>query len=136
MSDTTLNLELDHGPWEGAQYDNCWPAGGVVTGRVSCYAQSVVKARGVRIDLGWATSGRGDRDKSIVASVDLHKGNLGPTRSYNWRFEIPIPEDGPISYQGHLITIEWKIWAIVDRPFARDEILEEVISILPDYDRV
>lgn len=134
MSESRLKLELDHGPWEGAQYSHCWPVGGVITGRMSCYAQSEVKARRVRVDLGWATSGRGDTDKAMVASIDLHEGNLEPLRNYGWRIELPIPPEGPISYEGHLINIKWKVYAIVDRAFARDEILEEEISVLPDID--
>ena len=134
MSDATLEIELAAGPWKGEEYTDCWPVGGRISGIVRAHTLEPVKARGVRVELEWHTTGRGDRDRDVVSTAELHSGDLDGPNDYKWPFELRVPEAGPISYAGHYVNIHWVVRAVIDIAWARDPTAERPIQVLPDYD--
>ncbi|MBN1491007.1 MAG: hypothetical protein JXA69_13910 [Phycisphaerae bacterium] len=133
MSKPDLQIELSPGPWPGHDYAGCWPVGGRIAGTLRAQTFEPVKARGVRVELGWHTEGRGDTDKKVVDTVTVQEGSLHGPQAYQWTFELAVPSDGPISYHGHYINILWQVRAVVDMPWARDAKAEQPVQILPDY---
>ena len=133
MSATELQIELVPGPWPGAEYVGCWPIGGRIAGVLRARTVEPVKARGVRIELAFHTEGRGDTDKNAVDTVTLHEGPLHGPQEHQWKFELAVPADGPITYHGHYVNILWVVRAVVDIPWGRDTKQEHPVQILPDY---
>ena len=103
MSRAELQIVLEPGPWEGEQYADCWPVGGELNGQVHLQTAEPIDARSVRVELRWHTEGRGNRNEQIVDTVELHQGELAGPHSYDWPFQLRVPDDGPISYEGHYI---------------------------------
>jgi hypothetical protein len=58
----------------------------------------------LEVHLFWHTEGRGTKDVSIVETIAYQN----PQRYDNRPFRFKVP-DGPYSYDGHLIAIEWGI---------------------------
>jgi hypothetical protein len=133
MNAGELTIELDAGPWEGEDYVNSWPVGGVITGRVRYAHHEEVEAGTARVDLRVHTEGRGDRDEQTGASVLLHEGGLSGGRGYEWPFELRVPPDGPISYSGRYINLIWNVRAVVHIRRAHST-TEQPVQILPNYD--
>lgn len=73
----------------------------------------------------WTTSGKGTRDEGAGAQHDFGP----PRRTDEQRFELRLPE-GPLSFEGHLITLEWKLELVLD-----DEIVAELDFVLSPFDQ-
>jgi hypothetical protein len=123
----------DAGPWTEPGYEQCWPIGGVVSGTVTWSAPQPLKMRLVEVELRWRTEGRGDEDKQSPARQELAKYEL-PAGESSWRFELQIPADGPITYEGHLLRILWETRAHIDIAWTRDQQSTAALTVLPDYD--
>ena len=61
------------------------------------------------VNLFWHTDGRGDTDVGVVASQELESPGTMGSRG----FELKIPE-GPFSFSGKLISLEWGVEAVLD----------------------
>ncbi len=77
--------------------------------------------RGIRLELRYFTEGRGDRYSKHLSSMAIE---IDTSQNATKRFEIPVPENAPISYDGQLIRVLWEIKATID------------IARGPDYNRV
>lgn len=94
------------------------PAGGTVRGRVVVHSMDSIKARGVDLEVGWRTSGRGDTDEKLVHTERIHEQSVPPGG-----LDIPFSADlppVPCTYHGELIKIHWFARARIDRALARD----------------
>ncbi|MEM7285790.1 MAG: hypothetical protein AAF480_05515 [Actinomycetota bacterium] len=58
----------------------------------------------VEVHLRWSTSGHGTTDAATVETVELAGGG--------GRFALPVPEDGPMSFAGKLISVRWEVAAL------------------------
>jgi hypothetical protein len=133
MSQTPMiRIESAPGPWEGPEYQNSWPVGGTIQGRVRCLPAEAMKTRGVRVGVRWRTEGRGTTDEGFADELVLHEGDLRAGQEYDWPFELELGE-GPISYEGNLIRIVWEVVVTVDLPWSHDVEEKLSISVLPDY---
>lgn len=135
MSKPSVSIELARGPWadDGSEYERSWPVGGRVKGRVSISAPVATKTRKITIDLTWKTEGRGNPDKKSVDSVTIHEGELYDGAMINHDFELTLPEDGPITYDGHYIRIVWTVVVRIDIPWAKDVFERADFTVLPQY---
>lgn len=133
MAEGELNVTLDAGPWSEPGYEQCRPVGGVVSGTVTWNAPEPLKMRLIEVELRWRTEGRGDTDQEAPAKQELAKYEL-PAGESSWRFELRLPPDGPITYEGHLIRILWEVRAHIDIAWGRDLEFTTPLTVLPDYD--
>ena len=63
----------------------------------------------VAVRLLWYTSGKGDQDVGVVDAVDLPT----PAAAERRRFTFQLPE-GPHSFSGQLISLQWAVEATAD----------------------
>jgi hypothetical protein len=116
MSDANLSLELDTDVAE---------CGDVVAGMVR-WGRLESAPRSVRIQLRYWTEGRGDSDGGVVAEVELDGAVQGAGR-----FELPVPEAGPMSFEGKLIRVLWAAELIIDKTLRPDPDISHAITVLP-----
>lgn len=55
----------------------------------------------IYLNLGWWTSGKGTRDEEITGALSWQAGRIGKEP-----FSLEVP-DGPYSFSGRLISVEW-----------------------------
>ena len=85
----------------------------------------------VVVELGFHTEGRGSEDRGVVAGTERTFAG-DPTTIAPWlQFELTIPHDAPVSYDGNLIRVLWWVEARLDVPWARDPKASESIQVLP-----
>lgn len=80
-------------------------------------------AKAIELRLFWHTSGKGDRDVTVVDRLRL--GNPPPSESRRpFRFQLPAD---PWSFSGSLITLAWALEAVV-LPSNESVLLDLVVS--------
>ena len=67
--------------------------------------------RGIRLELRYFTEGRGSTNSEHLSSMVIE---IDTSQNAIERFEIPVPENAPISYDGQLIRVLWEIKATID----------------------
>ena len=94
-----LNLETADGrSW--------FKPGELIVGRASWYLDKEVDA--IEIRLFWYTSGKGSRDVGVERTLRIERPDTSGYRD----FSFPAPE-GPYSFSGKLITLQWSIEVVV-----------------------
>lgn len=107
------------------------PVGGRLKGTVRWAPAAETKIRRLIIKAGWRTEGRGDEDEQEVFRAE-HPGQTVPAGGLvSVAFEVPIPEDGPITYEGKLIRILWAVECELDIPWASDEEKSGPFRVVP-----
>jgi hypothetical protein len=86
------------------------------------------RVRGVRMRLQYRTEGRGTTDRSRVDEVTLAADDFGRVNS---AFELVVPDDAPVSYDGLLIRVIWEIEVIVDIKSRIDATEQYPVLVLP-----
>lgn len=87
--------------------DRSWfKPGELVEGRASWYLDEEPDA--IEIRLFWHTSGKGTRDVGIVERRRVDRPGANGHRD----FSLTVPE-GPYSFSGRLITLEWGLELVV-----------------------
>lgn len=133
MTEGQLAVEVDPGPWPEPEHAHCWPVRATVTGMVSWDSPKPTKIRSLTVELRWRTEGRGDTDQASAARQELAKGQLPPGQ-HRWPFQLALPPEGPITYEGHLIRIIWELRAFLDVARGPDLEFTVPVTVLPDYD--
>lgn len=83
------------------------------------------KEKPLKLTIGYRTEGRGDVDKQMLFETELKLSE----RTY---FRCKIPMAGPISYDGQLIRIIWKIAVTRSKWFGRNDIVKnQVFRVIP-----
>lgn len=82
--------------------------------------------RSVRVALIYKTEGRGNTDTGNVDSFELPPGATG-----DHGFELLVPIEGPMSYDGNLIRVVWDVELRLDLRARRDPTTEERIHVIP-----
>lgn len=118
MSAPTIEIEFDPGPWTDESWKNFRPTGGEIAGRVRVSAQQNVGCRGIHVEVGWRTEGRGDTDSEALLNKTVHSGEF-PAGQQEFPFRLQLPA-GPISYDGKYIKIVWYAQARIDLAWKRD----------------
>jgi len=103
-----LNLRLDRG-------DGRFVPGEPIIGTVSWDLDE--SPGSVTVRLYWETSGRGTQDAGVAAEYVFDPA--GPSESQDFMFE---GIEGPYSFSGKLITLSWKVEAVVKRGNAHAEL--------------
>jgi hypothetical protein len=80
--------------------------GEFIEGRASWYLDK--EADAIEIRLFWYTSGKGTRDVGIETTLEVER----PEKSGYRDFSFTVPE-GPYSFSGKLITLQWSIEVVV-----------------------
>lgn len=70
---------------------------------------------------GWRTHGKGDRDKGreekLILSANKTTLHLGEHKEFPFSFKIP---NGPVTYHGHLLNVDWYVTAHAINPPGTD----------------
>ncbi len=82
--------------------------------------------RAVRVELRFWTEGRGDPDGAVVSRVELAGAPSGAGR-----FELPVPDKGPMSFDGALIRVMWAVEVVVDTALRSDPTESQPVTVLP-----
>lgn len=107
------------------------PAGGELRGFVAWQPEPNARARSMRIAMRWFTRGRGDRDQRDVAVIEIPFTAGVPTEPTRFPFAFTVPPDGPVTYFGNLLTIEWEIQARLDVSWAVDPSVARLFAVVP-----
>jgi len=86
------------------------------------------RARAVRLTLSYHTEGRGDEDSRSAPGLEFALEVHGGLQT---RFELAVPGNSPISYDGRLLRVLWTLEARVDLKLARDPKIEASVVVVP-----
>ncbi|MFO0979544.1 MAG: hypothetical protein U0996_24275 [Planctomycetaceae bacterium] len=108
-----------------------WRGGESVTGRVIVTVNLETKSNGIRLTHSWKTHGRGNTDSGPKETELLQEaGMLLPGQNLEFPFSFSAPLF-PVTYHGHLISIDHYVTAEVDVSWARNPSAEEDFIVLP-----
>lgn len=111
--------------------DRTWRGGESVTGRVIVTVNQETKSNGIRLTHSWKTHGRGNTDSGPKETELLQEaGMLLSGQNLEFPFSFPAPLF-PVTYHGHLISIDHYVTAEVDISWARNPSAEEDFLVLP-----
>lgn len=99
--------------------------GGMLRGNIIVQVSESVKADAVVLELGWYTHGLGSSADEAVLRHTFRGELLNSGRELTIPFAVQIPEGSPITYQGTLIKLDWRLQARVDLPWKLDQRAEE-----------
>jgi hypothetical protein len=105
--------------------DRTYKFGEFISGAIKISAHADFHCRKTTLIREWKTAGRGNSATGggegilFVKDEEFHSGE---TKEYPFRFVAP---NGPVSYQGHLLRVEWHLRAHVDIALAVDARREE-----------
>ncbi len=114
--------------------DRIFTVGEGVNGTVNIIVNKSTVCRGVHITWQWRTHGRGNVAKSSVNEneiVEYVSGDeLEEGKEYSFSFSFPAP-NGPLTYRGHYLNVDWYLSARVDARGPFDPKKEEEFLLLP-----
>ncbi len=89
-------------------------AGEFVTGHVRWGADDDRRARQILVALEWRTDGAGNQVHGVSRAMRFvpRPGD----RAAAFPFRLMAPHQGPVSFEGELITVSWFVKVRVDRP--------------------
>ncbi len=107
--------------------------GDSVQGNVTVIPGKDLDCRHLYIRLIWHTEGRGTRYLDKVEEIDVFQGKLqkGMPRTFDYAFTLPRD---PWSYDGHYISVVWKIQAQIDLSWSSDPVGEKAFVMSPRVD--
>lgn len=75
----------------------------------------------VGLTYGWRTHGKGDRDKGreekLILSTNAMTLRPGDYKEFPFSFKTP---NGPVTYHGHLLNVDWYLTAEATNPYGRE----------------
>lgn len=98
--------------------------GAVISGTFSWRRED--EPRLARVALRYSTEGRGDTDREEAAFIDFP-----PLHSGQHRFSLTVPVDGPITYEGDLITLQWEVRGHLDVALRKDPDSAQPLVVTP-----
>lgn len=111
--------------------DRTYKLGEPISGVVKVAAHEDFQCRKVMVIREWKTQGRGNPttggEEGIIFAEEA-SFQSGELKEYPFRF---FGLAGPVSYQGHYLSVEWKLRAQVDLPMAVDAKCEEKFLLVP-----
>ncbi len=112
MAKCDLTIELD-------DPETVHPGGGTITGVVHVRVDADVNCKGLEVQSGWRTHGRGNVAADTTATMTLFAGEWNAGESVEYRFELPIA-NWPPSYHGHHLNIDHYVDARAKIPWGID----------------
>jgi hypothetical protein len=119
---TPFSIELTRAKFE---------AGAFVTGAVVFEEKldELEKARGVRLQVTMNVTGSGNSEKLEVYDEMLH---LGPVHApLKLPFRAALPRNGPCSFEGRHVKINWSVRVSADVAWAIDPKAVEQFEVIP-----
>ena len=112
--------------------ERIFAVGEEVSGVINIKANKSTVCHAVHIVWQWRTHGRGNTAKGMANEViEYVSGNeLDEGKEYNFPFTFPAP-NGPLTYRGHYLNIDWYLSARVDARGPFDPKGEEEFLLLP-----
>jgi hypothetical protein len=98
------------------------PAAGTLEGEVVVTVRESVETKGLKLQIGWGTHGRGNRFRQIVMEQTLFAGEL-KAGDLHFPFALSVPT-GPLTFHGENISVDWFAIASIDFPWAADPKVE------------
>jgi sporulation-control protein spo0M len=103
-----------------------------VTGIVIWKPENDKQVNWIVARLRWITSGRGEVDSHVVDFQDLPlPETILPGQEYRFPFSLTLPIEGPITYHGNLLNIDWQIEVELDIPWAINPTIHHTITVVP-----
>lgn len=128
MSKADMDVQFYSG--EDAFETKLFRPGESVRGTVTVYPQESFACAHLYLRLIWHTEGRGTQHKETVQEADLFQGEFMASMPQTYDFQFDIP-NGPWSYDGHYISIIWKVEAQLDVSWARDPKISQPFLLQP-----
>ena len=102
--------------------------GSLLTGTLQWIGQAGRPARRLFAVLAWRTDGQGNIARGIgrVAEIAIAPGQ----REGGFPLRLLVPYEGPISFEGHLLSIHWSLRVSVDQR-GLDDHLETEFRVVP-----
>jgi hypothetical protein len=118
-----ISFELPNGPYY---------VGSELAGTLIWTPKNTKTPQAIRVILQWQTSGTGRWEEGQAGSELFSAPDpLVPGQALRFPFRFRIPAQGPVSYQGKLLRINWRISGEVDLPWALDERVQQDLEVLP-----
>ena len=108
---------------------NEYDVGETVRGNISITPDKDYKLNSLVIGLDYSTEGVGDRDSGSLDTNYLDIKTLTKGELISKDFELKIPDDSLISYEGDTLSILIKVSVYIDIPWARDKSIEKIIWV-------
>lgn len=122
MSKCDLSIELDRQP-------PAYRPGETVRGKLHVFVNDDCRCDSLTVTLQWRTHGKGNKDKGPELMEPLGAFHWNPGESSTHEFAFTMPE-GPVSYHGQIVNVDWYILARADVPWAIDPKAEHDILLL------
>jgi hypothetical protein len=117
MANVTFQITLQDAEISGEFYQ--LPPNSPVRGTVTVLTDSDVTCKNLFVHLIWHTQGRGTRFSQTAVSTDLFQGTISANMPRAFEFDLHLPNE-PWSYEGHYVSIVWKIQAQINVSWASD----------------
>ena len=105
--------------------DRVYYGGETVSGKIRLLVDQQTKSNGVKLTHRWRTHGRGNSDSGPPEEIVLVEPRiLQAGEQFEFPFAVTSPTH-PVTYRGHLVSIDHYIRVDVDVPWARDPFAEE-----------
>lgn len=106
--------------------------GQTVRGTVLCRPESNATTRGLMLSIGCHIHGSGTpEDLFLQPEMPVHVGDLTAGQVISHRFDVTLPADAPLSYQGRRIKFDWALRLRVDIPIWPDQRWEHPFVVVP-----
>lgn len=105
-------------------------AGETLSATVHVEVDSDCRCDGLDCEIGWYTHGRGNSVEQTRDERRLFAGEWTAGTHEQYPVEFPLP-DGPFTYHGHYLNIDWYIWASADIPWSFDPRAEHDFVLQP-----
>lgn len=112
MAKCELNVVLD-------RPDATYAAFEPIKGRVEVLVDGDCRCDGLTLTAQWFTHGRGNEARGDGEKVELFKGEWKAGELLQYPFELH-GLDGPLTYHGHELNVDWRLVAAADIPWALD----------------
>ncbi|OKH12917.1 hypothetical protein [[Limnothrix rosea] IAM M-220] len=92
--------------------------------------------KSAEVFVAWMTAGRGSRDRQIVATQPIKPERLLKYRQRPFEFSLDIPNDAPLTYNGHLFRLMWEVKVQIVFPglFRPKETTSQLIEVVAHHD--
>ncbi len=128
MSTCDLTIELD-------RVNRIYHPGELVTGRVVVQVNSDCTCDNLTITRCWQTHGRGTQDDGGDQAIFLFQGTWRAGDRIIHPFEFDLLPEGPFTYHGRYINIDWYLRVAADIPWAFDPKDETEFILAPGQHR-
>lgn len=112
MAKCELNVVLD-------RPDATYAAFEPITGHVEVAVDGDCRCDGLTLTAQWFTHGRGNETRGDAQKLELFKGAWQAGELLHYAFELD-GLDGPLTYHGHELNIDWRLVVTADIPWALD----------------